>query len=372
VSSVREYRFVPFERVVIGRRAFAELPGQVERLGRRRALILAGGALESGSDLLERTERMLGERWAGTWSDVSERGAERGRKGASDRAPLAEADLIVSLGSGIDSARRAALELLGEGSEQGLPQIAIPTSLASDEFAPAPRGAGRAAGPAELRRRRARVPEVVLLDPEVTAATPARVWSFTGIEALGHAVECLWSPGAHPVTDTLALDAVRRLDRDLRASLDPDELEARLQCQIGAWMAAFGLLDVGVRLGSPLARQIGARFGVPLGVACGIALPPLMRFLAPRTLGAQARVAAALGIAGSGRSLGQLAALAGDAVEALIETLALPQRLREVGAERADLGEVARGVARELGRAGSPDAEPTSEARLLQLLEEMW
>jgi alcohol dehydrogenase len=360
VSSVRKYRFLPFERVVIGRGALAELPGQVERLGGRRALILAGSTFEAGSDLVERAQRMLGDRWAGTWSETSE------------RPPLADAELIVSLGSGIDSARRAARELLGDGPGQQLPQIAIPTTLAGEEFAPARRGPGQASGPGGVRPRRARVPDVVLLDPEVTAATPVRVWSFTGIEALGHAVECLWSRHAHPVTDSFALDAVRRLDRDLRASLEPDELEARLQCQIGAWMAAFGLLDVGGRLGSPLARQIGARFGVPLGIAYGIALPPLMRFLAPQTLGAQARLADALGIAGGGRSPGQLAALAGDAVEALVGTLALPQRLREVGAERADLGEVARGVARELERAGSPDAERASEAHLLQLLEQMW
>ncbi len=360
MSSVREYRFVPFERVVIGRGAFAGLSGQIERLGRRRALILAGSTFEAGSDLVERAERMLGDRWAGTWSE------------ASERPPPAEADLLVSLGSGIDSAQRAALDLLGDGPGQGLPQIAIPTTLASDEFAPAPKGTGRATGPGGVRRRRGRVPEVVLLDPEVTAATPVRVWSFTGIEALAHAVECLWSPDAHPVTDTFALDAVRRLDRDLRASLEPDKLEARLQCQIGAWMAAFGVLDVGERLGSPLARQIGARFGVPLGIACGIVLPPLMRFLAPQTLDAQARVAAALGIAGGGRSPGQLAALAGDSVEALIGTLALPQRLREVDADRAGLGEVARGVARKLGQVGSPDAVLASEDQLLRLLEEMW
>jgi alcohol dehydrogenase len=364
----------PFERVVTGRGAFAELPAEVDRLGKRRAFILTGRALATQTELVERAERMLGDRWAGTDLDSPEPGPQCDGASALDRARLVGADLVVSFGAGgaIDAAAPVARDPARQAPQAALPRIAIPTTLSGGEFAPAAGGTGRSGCPGEVRRNRRCAPEVVLLDPEVTAATPARVWSFTGIGALDQAVECLWSPAAHPVTDTLALDAIRRLDRDLRSSLQPGQLEARLQCQIAAWMSTFGLLDVGVRLSHPLAERIGARWSVPLGIAAGIALPGVMRSLAPRTLDAQARVAGALGIAGGGRSPGQLAALAGDGVEALIGTLDLPQRLREVGADRAELAEVARAACLELTRLGSPDAGSGSESALLGILEEIW
>jgi alcohol dehydrogenase len=356
---------MPFEKVVTGRGAFARLPAEVDRLGKRRAFILTGRGPATETDWVERAERLLGGRWAGTELDCSSPASGRGAEAAA-RAGAAGADLLVSFGEGsaIDAGRRVALDLLRIRREPEPPQIAIPTTLSAGFLAPL-NGARKPGGAPPG------VPRVVLLDPEVTTATSPRLWSATGIEALDQAVECLWSPRAQPLTDTLAVDAIRRLDRDLRASLEPAALEARLQCQIAAWTSLFGILEVGARLSRPLGRQISAHWDVPHGIASGIALPTVMRFLLPRTRAAQARVAAALGIAAAGQSRGQRAALAADGVEALIRTLGLPRRLSEVGADRAELNEVARAVSLELWRLGSPDAERATEAVLRSLLEEM-
>ena len=43
------------------------------------------------------------------------------------------------------------------------------------------------------------IPRVVILDPELTLATPPWLWASTGVKALDHALEALWSPRAHPL-----------------------------------------------------------------------------------------------------------------------------------------------------------------------------
>ena len=81
---------------------------------------------------------------------------------------------------------------------------------------------------------------------------------------MDHAIEALWSVNPQPVSDALAMEAIRKLRRYLPASVArPDDLEARGECQVAAWMSIFGMANVGVRLSHVLGHQIGARWDVP-------------------------------------------------------------------------------------------------------------
>src|SRR5205085_457373 len=68
--------------------------------------------------------------------------------------------------------------------------------------------------------------------------TPLELWLTTGIRSVDHAVETLLAPGSHPLPDTLALDALRRLRASLLATrTDPTDLAARNESQLGAWFS---------------------------------------------------------------------------------------------------------------------------------------
>ena len=143
---------------------------------------------------------------------------------------------------------------------------------------------------------------------------------------------------APPGSDPLALAAIRRLRANLRDSADPENIAARTECMLAAWMSIFGVRNVGMRLSHPLGHQIGARWNVPHGVTSCIVLPEVMRFLAPSTADAQFRIAEAFG--NGATDSGQDSAA--DAVEAMIRSLDVPTKLSETGAVHEELPDVAR------------------------------
>src|SRR5205807_9449669 len=111
-----------------------------------------------------------------------------------------------------------------------------------------------------------------------------------------HAVETLLASGSHPLPDTLALEALPRLQSSLLAThADPADLAARTESQLGAWFSFTLPGPAAGGLSHTLGKRIGSRHGIPHGVSSCLLLPHVMRYLAPRTVLAQARIAEALG-----------------------------------------------------------------------------
>jgi alcohol dehydrogenase class IV len=209
----------------------------------------------------------------------------------------------------------------------------------------------------------AMAPFAIVLDPVVTLATPRDLWLSTGMKAVDHACEAVWGPRAHPVTDTLAAQAIRTLRRALpRTAADPTDLDARLDSQLAGWMSMAGVVNVRVHLSHTLGHQIGARWDVPHGITSGITLPPVMRYVEAENPTGTEAVAAAF----DARSVAEGA----DAVTALVAALGLPTRLREVGADPSDFPAVARATL-DAGRATG--YVPTGGVdTLVALLESMY
>ena len=183
------------------------------------------------------------------------------------------------------------------------------------------------------------------------------------MKAIDHACEAMWGPRAHPVTDTLATEAIRALRVALpRTAAVPDDLGARLDAQLAGWMSMAGVVNVRVHLSHTLGHQIGARWDVPHGITSGITLPPVMRYLRDEHPAGVARVAAAF----DATSVDQGA----DAIGALVTDLGLPTRLRDVGADRADFPAVA---AATLAAGRATGYVPSGGADdLVVLLDQMW
>ena len=370
---IREYRFPQLEKVIFGAGALARVAAELDRWGRGRALILTGNSLATRTDLVKKLEGLLGGRWAGTYAGIRQHAPSRTVAAAVTRAREVRADALVAFGGGspIDAAKIVALELLQDGEPQAaMPQIAVSTTLSAGEFTPAAGITDEETRVKGLRSDPRICPRTVVLDPEVTLPTPRQLWAATGVKAMDHAIEALWSINPQPVSDALAMEAIRKLVKYLPASIaEPDNLEARGECQVAAWMSIFGMNNVGVRLSHVLGHQIGARWDVPHGVTSCITLPHCMRYLAPHTLKQQGMIAAALGISTRGRGPEAVAADAADAVEGFIRSLDLPTRLRDVGAREDELSVVAEEVRKE--RARWHDEQGADEA-LLGLLRQMW
>lgn len=369
---IREYKFPLLEKVIFGAGALARVPKEIERLGKERAFILTGKTMATKTDLVRKLETLLEDKWVGTYSGCQQHVPSHTVDEATTRAREAQADLIISFGGGspVDAAKIVALQLLGDQPQDAIPQIAISTTLSAGEFTPFAGITDEKTRVKSVRADPRIMPKIVILDPEVTLPTPLQLWASTGIKALDHAIEALWSVNPQPVTDALAMEAIRKLHAFLPLSVkEPNNVEARGECQVAGWLSIFGLGNVGVRLSHIFGHQIGARWDVPHGVTSCITIPHCMRFLAPQTLDRQVLIAQAFGVKTEGRKSEDVAAEAARVVEGFIDSFGVPRRLRDVGAKQEELPGVAHAVIEE---SAMWHKQQGAEEALLGLLREMW
>jgi maleylacetate reductase len=144
--------------------------------------------------------------------------------------------------------------------------------------------------------------------------------------------------------DALASRGLSMLLQHLPASLSAtgaEQLEHRLQCQIGAWLSIFGLPNAGLGLSHALGHQIGPRWNVPHGVTSCITLPHAMRLMAgvaPERFGPIAR---AFDLAFDDENPGKAALESADRMALFISRFDLPQRLRDVEVPQDEVREIA-------------------------------
>jgi maleylacetate reductase len=212
--------------------------------------------------------------------------------------------------------------------------IAIPTTLSAGEFSAGAGCTDTARHVKESFSHPQMIPRTVILDPAASVPTPEWLFLSTGIRAVDHAVEDICSVNGQPISEGAAYHALRLLGKGLPAvKADPDDREARLDCQIGAWMSMVGS-QTGVSKGAShgIGHVLGGTAGVPHGYTSCIMLPHVLRFNDPVNHEKQARVSEALGRPGEP---------AADAVAGLIAGLGLPTRLRDVGAKPEQLDLIA-------------------------------
>jgi alcohol dehydrogenase class IV len=271
------------------------------------------------------------------------------------------------------------MERQGSLATTPIPQISIPTTLSGSEYTRSFSATDFEAGVKRSYTASAMASRVIIYDPTVTLQTPMTLWLSSGVMAIDHAVEVLCASPAHLVGDAMKISALTRLLTCLpRTKLAPDGLEARLQCQIGAWLADHSPL----RTQSPgskspalpshaLAYELAALCRLPYALTACLTLPACMRWVAardPAVLVRQAEVARALRIAPPGTWDGDASNGLIEELETLIAQLNLPLRFRDVGIGRNQLGLVAsrfaqRGASLITGRSAT-------EKQVLSLLEQ--
>ncbi len=363
------FQFLPVDRVCFGPGCLRGLGRELDRLGLRRALVITGTSVATRTDLLWYVEQLLGPRHVASYSGARQHVPASTVEEAAELARLAGIDCLVSLGGGspIDTAKAVAHRLASERPDGAPPvHLAVPTTLSAgefthfygvtDEWTRVKTGAGD--------HRLA--PRVVFLDAEVTRPTPRDLWLATGIKALDHAVEGFLSPAHQPVTDALALEAVRLLFRYLPVTAEhPSDLAARQHCQVAAWMSVFSPASVRGGLSHALGHQIGARCDVPHGITSCITLPHVLRFVEPESGERQRVLLSAMTEEGA-----PPAATAAEAVARLIDRLGLPRRLRDVGVPADEIEAIAQAAFPEAqARSGvRPIADPDEVAALLRAM----
>lgn len=173
------------------------------------------------------------------------------------------------------------LEVIGNGKkldQRSAPFIAIPTT--SGTGAEVTRNAVLKSTEHQVKvsmRSPFMLPEMAIVDPELTYSMPPSITASTGLDALTQLMEAFVTKKANPLTDGICREGIRLASRSLKqAYLNGNDEAARLNMSISSLFSGLALANAGLGAVHGFAGPIGGRFPAPHGVICARLLPFVM------------------------------------------------------------------------------------------------
>ena len=365
-------RFILNEVSYFGPGARKELPGVVERLGFKKALVVTDkGLMQFG--VAKMVLDVMDE--AGIaydiFDDVKPNPTVTNVKSGIEACQKAEADFIVAIGGGssMDTAKGIgivvnnpefsdiiSLEGVADTKKKSLPIIALPTT------------AGTAAETTinyviidESRQAKMvcvdpnDIPVCAIIDAELMYSLPKGLTAATGMDAMTHAIEGLITKAAWEMSDMFELKAIEMIHKYLPMAVnDPKNPEGRNGMAVAQYIAGMAFSNVGLGVDHGMAHPLSALFDVPHGVACAMLLPTVMRFNSPVCLAKYEQIAKAVGVWQEGMTLEQAADAACKAIEDLSAVVDTNKHLTDLGITEKDISALAEQAINDVCTPGNP------------------
>lgn len=327
--------------------AIRALPGELENLSMRKPLVVTDAGLVAAGVAAKVVMACGDAATAVLFDNVTENPlyADVDAGAATYRAHGCDGVIAVGGGSVIDTAKMIALLATNGGSVadyagkpnarhgRAAPLVVVPTTAGTGSEASPSAGIHPDAVTASVgMNSRHLVPQLALLDPELTVSLPRRLTAATGIDALSHCIEGYLSLRDQPLGKSIALDGIRRVVRHLpRAVADGQDLQARGEMMLAAFA---GGVSIGMGLGPAHAIAITCSDqGFHHGILSGIGLIATLDATAAHDAARMTAVSEALGLP-AGASLAK-------AVATLMRELGLPTGLAQLGYVATDLAAMA-------------------------------
>jgi alcohol dehydrogenase class IV len=375
-------------RLVARPGAIAELAAEIEALGCRRPLVLAGRR-SAASPLFEQVRRGLARLSPAELLDVPSHSSVETVEAVVRRLRESAIDCLVAVGGGsvADTAKAAAV-VQAEGGplarhatrfEPGrgfvtppllapkLPIVSIPASASGAEVTPS--FGVRAADGHKLLFRDAQVASrLVLIDPVANLCVPPQILLSSGMNGLAHGVEALYARRRSPLSTVLAIDTIARFSRALpRLANDPADWRHRSEVLVAAHVSGIVLATTGSCLHHAICHVLGSRLALSHGDVNSVVLPHALAYNAEHAAAELGSACIALGIGTDPDSPWPLLEL----VRRLQRETGVPRRLRDLTDARERLPELAQDVLHERGLANNPVAVEDSRP-VLAILEAAW
>ena len=330
-------------RVVFGAGSVAELAKEVDRLGAKRALLLA---TPGRTAMVKSVAEPLGIRVAGVFDRVVMHTPLELAEEARRLAASVQADCCVVVGGGSTIGFGKAIALTS-----ALPLLAVPTTYSGSEMTTI--WGIREGGAKKTGRDPKVLPKTVIYDPALTVDLPPHVSAASGMNAMAHCVEALYAHDGNPIVSMMAEEGIRALASALpRVMENPKDIEARSDALYGAWLAGCTISTTSIALHHKLCHVLGGSFNLPHAETHSIVLPHAVRYN-ESAAEAMRRIERALG-----------ARDAAAAIYDLEKKLRLPLRLADIGMKEQDLERAARIAA----DAPYPNPRKVEYAPVLELL----
>jgi alcohol dehydrogenase class IV len=212
------------------------------------------------------------------------------------------------------------------------------------------------------------VPNIVLVDPELSVSVPATVTAHTGMDAITQLIESYISNRAQPIPQALCISGLKLAVPSIVAAVEEGQLRGpRENMAHASLLSGMALANSGLGMAHGVAAALGVHCRVPHGLACAVMLPVAMRV----NREVRTRELAELGRLFTGETLTDDA----DAADAAIETIetigrriGIPTRLSEIGVQAEQLPAL---VTSSRGNSMSGNPRELSDTELLDRLKGM-
>ena len=351
------FEFNTVRRIISGAGSALQLAEQCRRLGIARPLLvtdpglMAIGLVQPVLAALESEGLQVA-----VFDQVREDPPEATVLAAADLGRSCGVDGVLGVGGGssMDVAkvvaallggRQALAQLYGVGNITGqrLPLVLVPTTAGTgSEVTPVAvitTGETTKAGVSSP----VLLPDVAVLDADLTLGLPAAITAMTGVDAMVHAIEAYTSRHQkNPISDNLARHALTLLARNIRTAVrDGRNREARENMLLGACLAGQAFANAPVAAVHALAYPLGGHYHIPHGLSNSLVLPTVLEFNAPSACELYAELAEiVVGGPVAGGAEAKTSALV-EALRQLIDDVALPATLEAAGVDEGALERLA-------------------------------
>jgi alcohol dehydrogenase len=373
-------------RIVSRPGALDDLTAEAESIGVKRLMLISGTRSGAGS-ASRATRAALGALIVCESTGVPQHSGVATVQAIAQMARDHQVDGFVAVGGGSasDSAKAAAI-LLAEGGRLAdhsnvfyppdryvqkvlkaakLPIIAVPTTLSAAEVTPG-LGIRDEHGHKLVFWDMQVVPRLIVQDGRATMDVPASLFATTGMNALAHCIEGIYSRVRNPVSEGLALQGIRYLCNALpRVADQPGDEAARADAMVGACLSGLTISNARVGIHHGICHGLGSLGGLSHGVANSIFLPHAMRFNREVAADKLALIAQAMGADTRGLSPQAAADAAITAVELLQRRIDVPLTLGGAGLDHALLPRLAEGAMSDRGLFFNPRLASQTEVQAL-------
>lgn len=187
------------------------------------------------------------------------------------------------------------------------------------------------------------MPDIALLDAELTYGLPQKVTAATGLDAMVHAIEGYTSrTRKNPIADGMAVTALSLLGKNLMKVIEnPGDKDARSAMLQGSLIAGMAFANASVAAIHGLAYPLGARFHIPHGHANALVMAQVLRFNLPAARTLYAELAPCLIEDADFASDDEAAEAFVRRIEEMVPASGLETRLRDLGVTEDSLPEMA-------------------------------
>ncbi len=375
-------------KIIFGPGGLYQVGVEAKRLGNK-ALVVSGRSAMRKSGALDRLTHLLAENnleyiiYENIPSDPTVETVDRG----TDLIRKEKCNLVIALGGGsvLDTGKSISAMVTNEGSvadyqeiegkgrkfqHKPIPFIAIPTT--SGTGSEVTRNAvitNTELGLKKSIRDPWLLPEVALVDPELTLSLPHDITAICGGDALTQCIESYLGKKSQEITDALALHAIGLIGKSLvKAVKDGKNLEARKDMAMAALLSGLCLSNSGLGAAHALSHPLGAYYKIPHGLSCAVLLPYVMEYNLPVVTKKLAKITECLGENISSLSETEAAQRAIEMIKEILSAVGIKANLSEWEIKKEDFPQLIKGA-----KGGSLNNNPrdTSDEDLIKLLHKM-